>query len=102
MTIQQDRVISTATQRDEEVYDRAVRPKTLADYIGQPAMKAQMEIFIQAARMRAESLDHVLIFGATGSSARPRSPTSSQMSSVSASSRRPARSSSGPATSPRC
>ena len=66
MTIEQDRVISTATQRDEEVYDRAVRPKTLADYVGQPAMKAQMEIFIQAARKRGESLDHVLIFGPPG------------------------------------
>ena len=66
MPIEQDRVISTATQRDEEVYDRAVRPKTLADYVGQPAMKAQMEIFIQAARKRGESLDHVLIFGPPG------------------------------------
>ena len=55
-----------APQRDEEVYDRAVRPKTLADYVGQPAMKAQMEIFIQAARKRGESLDHVLIFGPPG------------------------------------
>ena len=36
MPIEQDRVISAATQRDEEVYDRAVRPKTLADYVGQP------------------------------------------------------------------
>ena len=74
MTIEQDRVISTSTQRDEEVYDRAVRPKTLVDYIGQPAMKAQMEIFIQAARMRGESLDHVLIFGppGLGKTARPR------------------------------
>jgi Holliday junction DNA helicase RuvB len=66
MPIEQDRVISTATQRDEEVYDRAVRPKTLVDYVGQPAMKAQMEIFIQAARQRGESLDHVLIFGPPG------------------------------------
>jgi Holliday junction DNA helicase RuvB len=64
--IEQDRVISTGPQRDEEAYDRAVRPKTLADYIGQPAMKAQMEIFIQAARQRGESLDHVLIFGPPG------------------------------------
>ena len=66
MPIEQDRVISTATQRDEEVYDRAVRPKTLVDYVGQPAMKAQMEIFIQAARNRREALDHVLIFGPPG------------------------------------
>jgi Holliday junction DNA helicase RuvB len=64
--IEQDRVISAAGQRDEEVYDRAVRPKTLAEYIGQPAMKAQMEIFIAAARGRGEALDHVLIFGPPG------------------------------------
>ena len=64
--IEQDRVISTAGQRDDEAYDRAVRPKTLADYVGQPAMKAQMEIFIAAARGRGEALDHVLIFGPPG------------------------------------
>ena len=66
MTIEPDRVISAGVQRDEEVYDRAVRPKTLADYVGQPAMKAQMEIFIAAARNRAEALDHTLIFGPPG------------------------------------
>ena len=64
--IEQDRVISAGQQRDEEAYDRAVRPKTLAEYVGQPAMKAQMEIFIQAARQRGEALDHVLIFGPPG------------------------------------
>jgi Holliday junction DNA helicase RuvB len=64
--IEQDRVISTGNQRDDEVYDRAVRPKTLADYVGQPAVKAQMEIFIAAARQRGEALDHVLIFGPPG------------------------------------
>jgi len=64
--IEQDRVISAGQQRDEEAYDRAVRPKTLADYVGQPAMKAQMDIFIQAARQRGEALDHVLIFGPPG------------------------------------
>jgi Holliday junction DNA helicase RuvB len=64
--IEQDRVICAAPQREEEAYDRAVRPKSLADYVGQPAMKAQMEIFIQAARQRGEALDHVLIFGPPG------------------------------------
>ena len=43
-----------------------MRPKTLADYVGQAAVKAQMEIFIQAARQRGEALDHVLIFGPPG------------------------------------
>jgi len=64
--IEQDRVISAGQQGDEEAYDRAIRPKSLAEYVGQPAMKAQMEIFIQAARQRGESLDHVLIFGPPG------------------------------------
>ena len=66
VTIEPDRVILAGAQRDEEVYDRAVRPKTLADYVGQPAMKAQMEIFIAAARNRGEALDHTLIFGPPG------------------------------------
>ena len=64
--IEQDRVISAGNQRDDEAYDRAVRPKTLADYVGQPAVKAQMDIFITAARQRHEALDHVLIFGPPG------------------------------------
>jgi len=64
--IEQDRVISAGSQRDEEAYDRAIRPKSLADYVGQPAVKAQMEIFITAARQRGDALDHVLIFGPPG------------------------------------
>jgi Holliday junction DNA helicase RuvB len=64
--IEQDRVVSGGNQRDEEAYDRAVRPKSLADYVGQPAVKAQMEIFIAAARQRRDALDHVLIFGPPG------------------------------------
>ena len=64
--IEQDRVIAAGSQSEDESYDRAVRPKTLAEYIGQPAVKAQMEIFISAARKRREPLDHVLIFGPPG------------------------------------
>jgi len=48
------------------VVDRAVRPKSLSDYVGQPNVRNQMEIFIQAARQRGEALDHVLIFGPPG------------------------------------
>src|SRR6202522_4056972 len=66
MGIEQDRIISSAGGPDEEVQDRAVRPKRLADYVGQPKVKAQMDIFIQAARKRGEALDHVLIFGPPG------------------------------------
>ena len=66
MGIEQDRVITASAARDEEVIDRGVRPKTLADYVGQPAVKTQLDISIQAARMRGEALDHVLIFGPPG------------------------------------
>lgn len=64
--IEEDRIVSAASQGDEAALDRAVRPKKLADYIGQSAVKTQMEIFIQAARNRHEALDHVLIFGPPG------------------------------------
>ncbi|HEX7113653.1 MAG TPA: Holliday junction branch migration DNA helicase RuvB [Steroidobacter sp.] len=64
--IEQDRIVSAASQGDEEAFDRAVRPKQLADYVGQTAVKTQMEIFIEAARRRGEALDHVLIFGPPG------------------------------------
>ena len=66
MAIEKDRLITAAAGRDDEVIDRAVRPKTLADYVGQPKVKSQMEIFVQAARQRGEALDHVLIFGPPG------------------------------------
>jgi holliday junction DNA helicase RuvB len=66
MAIEQDRVIAATGGRDEEVVDRAVRPKTLADYVGQANVKTQMDIFIRAARNRGEALDHVLIFGPPG------------------------------------
>jgi Holliday junction DNA helicase RuvB len=66
MGIEQDRVISATAARDDAVVDPAVRPKSLADYVGQASVKAQMEISIQAARQRGEALDHVLIFGPPG------------------------------------
>jgi Holliday junction DNA helicase RuvB len=61
-----DRLISAGATGDDESIDRAVRPKRLADYIGQGKVKAQMEIFVEAARKRKESMDHVLIFGPPG------------------------------------
>src|SRR6202795_70257 len=66
MGIEQDRIIASSSGRDDEGVDRAVRPKSLADYVGQPNVKKQMEIFIHAARQRGEALDHVLIFGPPG------------------------------------
>jgi Holliday junction DNA helicase RuvB len=61
-----DRLISPAAAGDDVAMDRAIRPKTLADYVGQPAVREQMEVFIPAARSRGDALDHVLIFGPPG------------------------------------
>jgi len=61
-----DRVISAAPGRDEDAVERAIRPRRLADYVGQAQVKTQLEIFIGAARQRGEALDHVLIFGPPG------------------------------------
>jgi Holliday junction DNA helicase RuvB len=60
------RVITPIGSKEDEAFDRAVRPKRLAEYIGQPRVKAQMEIFIAAARQRREALDHTLLFGPPG------------------------------------
>ncbi len=65
--IESDRLIHGASQgNDEQAVERAVRPKRLAEYIGQSALKAQMTIFIEAALARSEALDHVLLFGPPG------------------------------------
>ncbi len=61
----QDRLIS-GIEKPEDHFDRAIRPTSLADYIGQPVVREQMEIFIGAARGRGEALDHTLIFGPPG------------------------------------
>ena len=57
---------ATAASPQEDVIERALRPKRLADYVGQQKIRSQFEIFIQAARQRGESLDHVLLFGPPG------------------------------------
>ena len=64
--IETDRVLATGAKAEDEAYERAVRPKTLKDYVGQSPVKAQLEIFITAARNRGDALDHVLIFGPPG------------------------------------
>jgi holliday junction DNA helicase RuvB len=61
-----ERLVNAAGSADEEAVDRAIRPKRLADYVGQEQVKAQMEIFVQAAAKRGEALDHTLIFGPPG------------------------------------
>jgi Holliday junction DNA helicase RuvB len=66
MGIEPDRVIAAAAVPEDEKVDRAVRPKSMADYVGQPKVIELLDISIQAARMRGEALDHVLIFGPPG------------------------------------
>ena len=64
--IEQDRIIDANAKSREEQIDRAVRPKSLKEYIGQPVVREQMEIFIGAAQARGDSLDHTLVFGPPG------------------------------------
>src|SRR4029077_8062202 len=60
------RVITPIGNKEDEAFDRAVRPRRLDEFIGQPRVKAQMQIFIAAARQRREALDHTLLFGPPG------------------------------------
>lgn len=64
--IEADRLIQPVETIEDEHVDRAIRPKLLGDYTGQDHVKAQMEIFIPAAKKRDEPLDHLLIFGPPG------------------------------------
>ncbi|NIW23308.1 MAG: Holliday junction branch migration DNA helicase RuvB [Gammaproteobacteria bacterium] len=60
------RLVAGTESKDDEFFDRAVRPKRLEEYVGQARVKSQMQIFITAARNRSEALDHALIFGPPG------------------------------------
>ncbi|MGM9454188.1 Holliday junction branch migration DNA helicase RuvB [Legionella bozemanae] len=64
--LESDRLISTQSTTSEEAIDRAIRPLSLSEYIGQDAVSSQMQIFIDAAKKRSDALDHVLIFGPPG------------------------------------
>ncbi|AJQ94615.1 Holliday junction branch migration DNA helicase RuvB [Gynuella sunshinyii] len=65
--IETDRFVAPEPKNNvEDVQDRAIRPSSLTDYVGQPVVREQMEIFIEAARKRKEPLDHVLVFGPPG------------------------------------
>src|SRR3954462_13621892 len=66
MAIETDRLISAAPAVQEDAFERALRPKSLAKYVGQEKIRGQLEIFIEAARRRKEPLDHVLLFGPPG------------------------------------
>lgn len=65
--IESERLLDAKSQsRDEDVIDRALRPKQLNDYIGQHKVREQLSIFIEAAKLRGEALDHTLLFGPPG------------------------------------
>ncbi|MCX7200070.1 MAG: Holliday junction branch migration DNA helicase RuvB, partial [Proteobacteria bacterium] len=67
MAIETDRLISAApASTQEEVVERALRPKLLDEYVGQEKIRGQLSIFIEAARSRSEPLDHTLLFGPPG------------------------------------
>ncbi len=62
----QQRIIAPQGSREEDRVDEQIRPRRLRDYIGQPIVREQMEIFIGAALGRGDALDHTLIFGPPG------------------------------------
>lgn len=64
--IEADRLVTPRGSREDEILDRTVRPQCLADYVGQPQVSEQMDIFIRAAKGRGDALDHTLIFGPPG------------------------------------
>ena len=64
--IETDRLVTSTNIADDDALDHSIRPARLRDYIGQAAMREQMEIFIQAAKQRGDALDHTLIFGPPG------------------------------------
>jgi holliday junction DNA helicase RuvB len=66
MAIETDRLISAAPAAQEDAFERALRPKSLAEYVGQEKIRGQLAIFVEAARNRKEALDHVLLFGPPG------------------------------------
>ena len=67
MAIETDRLIAaTPASVQEEAIERALRPKSLDEYVGQEKIRGQLSIFVEAARQRKEALDHVLLFGPPG------------------------------------
>jgi holliday junction DNA helicase RuvB len=64
--LEAERIVSTTSAGEDEAVERAIRPRRLAEYVGQTPVKTQLEIFVSAARQRGEALDHVLIFGPPG------------------------------------
>jgi Holliday junction DNA helicase RuvB len=66
MASSEDRMISPEDREEDRISDTSLRPKTMAEYIGQPAMRQKLEIYLKAALQRSEPLDHLLVFGPPG------------------------------------
>src|SRR6516162_7783312 len=64
--IETDRLVAAPATPQEEAFERTLRPRALDEYVGQEKIRSQLAIFIEAARKRKESLDHVLLFGPPG------------------------------------
>jgi Holliday junction DNA helicase RuvB len=62
----ESRIVTTSYQSEDSDIDTSLRPKTLSDYIGQDRAKENLKIYIEAAKLRSESLDHVLLYGPPG------------------------------------
>ncbi len=61
-----DRIIGAGATREDEGTDASIRPKRMADYLGQAPVREQLSIYIEATKARGDALDHVLIFGPPG------------------------------------
>jgi holliday junction DNA helicase RuvB len=61
-----DRIISAEERPEDDAYGRQLRPRRLADFIGQPTLRVQLSTYMEAARQRAEPLEHVLFYGPPG------------------------------------
>jgi Holliday junction DNA helicase RuvB len=64
--LEQDRFVTPELKQNEQLIDKTLRPQTLGDYVGQEKQKEKLKIFIEAAKMRQEPLDHVLLYGPPG------------------------------------
>ncbi len=62
----EDRIVSGESELNEDSFEYSLRPQTIKQYIGQDKVKHNLEVFIEAAKMREETLDHVLLYGPPG------------------------------------
>ena len=66
MSSQDERLLEGGARQEERAYEQSLRPRTLAEYLGQSRVKENLRVFLEAARQRGEALDHVLLYGPPG------------------------------------